>query len=299
MSWKGWMQFRVDQLSSMQKLCDATLRLHFSTKHRPYTDTQSRPVHVGPPLLVRVEVLEHTVDPLSHGKKFSTRKVIAQSHVVSRQRASGYLRINMNVAFSQAAGERTRQFELRTHVLGGHPGSIQLSTNIAGHHSPLLVLFTHELPDESTEAIFDQLSAGKYGKMTKKDNLTPGLLSVLARSARSVHITPPEQATCSHRSTLIKMSEIGLSAVAHPQEFNMTYCVGHCYHVIPMQANPNRHGRLMSLLNSFGRRVEHQVPAPCCGPTKLSGVDLMYWTRTGALVLKYHPEMIVKQCGCW
>ena len=299
----GWMEFRVDQLRSKQQLCNATLRLHFSSR-----SSLHRTMAPGPPLLVRVEVIEHTLDPTSDEERYTTRKVVAQSHVVSRQRLAGWLRINMNAAFTRATPGSTKRFETRLRILGGQQGIIQISTRNPGRNSPLLVLYAHEPQDESSESLFEQLQSDELYSYAK-DNSTMGMITVLARSSRSIHKRiehirnrgPPtaNNVRCGIGQVQVRFSELGLSAVVQPRAFNLTFCKGHCRHVIPAQSNPNRHGQLMSLLNAMSKRRKHQIPAPCCGPIKLIGMDFMYWTRAGALEIRYHPDVTVRKCGCW
>ena len=40
------------------------------------------------------------------------------------------------------------------------------------------------------------------------------------------------------------------------------------------------------------------IPMPCCAPTKLSGLSVLYFDESSNVVLKKYKNMIVKSCGC-
>lgn len=40
------------------------------------------------------------------------------------------------------------------------------------------------------------------------------------------------------------------------------------------------------------------VPPPCCAPTKLAPLDLLYVDDNGDVVMKTFNNMVVEQCGC-
>ena len=56
------------------------------------------------------------------------------------------------------------------------------------------------------------------------------------------------------------------------------------------------HATLQSLLTSV--RVKSDVPEPCCVPSKLQTVTLMYYDENNNIVLKQYPDMMVESCAC-
>lgn len=40
-----------------------------------------------------------------------------------------------------------------------------------------------------------------------------------------------------------------------------------------------------------------RVAAPCCAPTKMSPLSMLYY-ENGEMLLRHHEDMIVDECGC-
>ena len=40
------------------------------------------------------------------------------------------------------------------------------------------------------------------------------------------------------------------------------------------------------------------VPQPCCSPTKLTAISVLYFDDSNNVVLKKYTNMVVKACGC-
>ena len=40
------------------------------------------------------------------------------------------------------------------------------------------------------------------------------------------------------------------------------------------------------------------TPKPCCAPTKLSGISVLYFDESSNVILKKYRNMVVKSCGC-
>jgi bone morphogenetic protein 7 len=55
----------------------------------------------------------------------------------------------------------------------------------------------------------------------------------------------------------------------------------------------------MALNSSFyPLSMSHQVPKPCCAPTKLSAISVLYYLDDANVNLKKYKNMVVKSCGC-
>jgi len=40
------------------------------------------------------------------------------------------------------------------------------------------------------------------------------------------------------------------------------------------------------------------VPQPCCAPTKLSAISVLYFDDSSNVILKKYRNMVVRACGC-
>ncbi|XP_046565763.1 growth/differentiation factor 6-B-like [Haliotis rubra] len=82
--------------------------------------------------------------------------------------------------------------------------------------------------------------------------------------------------------------------IIHPTRFNSKFCYGNCPSPIDMRLKPTNHAMLQSLMRSKRSKV---APAPCCVPTKLEPLSMMY-VEDGEVVVRHHEDMIASECGC-
>lgn len=40
------------------------------------------------------------------------------------------------------------------------------------------------------------------------------------------------------------------------------------------------------------------VPKPCCAPTKLNAISVLYFDDSSNVILKKYRNMVVRSCGC-
>ena len=59
--------------------------------------------------------------------------------------------------------------------------------------------------------------------------------------------------------------------------------------------NATNHAQVQSLLHSVDPRA---VPAPCCVPTELSAISMLYIDDSEKVVLRNYQDMVVESCGC-
>ncbi|KAL9978260.1 hypothetical protein ACROYT_G015758 [Oculina patagonica] len=78
-----------------------------------------------------------------------------------------------------------------------------------------------------------------------------------------------------------------------PDGFSAYYCNGGCYFPLDGLTKPTDHAILQSLLY-----VYVSVPDPCCVPTKLSTISVLYFDDNKTVQLKKMENMVAKECGC-
>ncbi|CAF3848598.1 unnamed protein product [Rotaria sp. Silwood1] len=81
--------------------------------------------------------------------------------------------------------------------------------------------------------------------------------------------------------------------ILQPKRFNAYTCSGSCPNPLSPQYYPSNHAILLSLIHSqkeYGQQ-------PLCVPVRLKPLCLLYYDRD-ELVIKYHRDMIVQECGC-
>jgi hypothetical protein len=59
--------------------------------------------------------------------------------------------------------------------------------------------------------------------------------------------------------------------------------------------NATNHAIVQTLVNLLN---PDSAPAPCCAPTKLNAISVLYYDEKKNVVLKKFQDMVVNSCGC-
>lgn len=101
---------------------------------------------------------------------------------------------------------------------------------------------------------------------------------------------------CRRRPLYIDFKELEWNDwIFAPPGYDAFLCNGTCPVVLPDHLNATNHAQIQSLLHSVDRSV---VPAPCCVPTALSTISMLYVNEMDKVVLKNYEDMVVDACGC-
>lgn len=80
-----------------------------------------------------------------------------------------------------------------------------------------------------------------------------------------------------------------------PAGYETSYCAGACTYGSYDEVNATNHAIIQSVVNIFNA---DSAPAPCCAPTQLKAISVLYIDDKGNIVLKKYQNMAVKSCGC-
>ncbi|XP_066297780.1 bone morphogenetic protein 8A-like isoform X1 [Branchiostoma lanceolatum] len=87
--------------------------------------------------------------------------------------------------------------------------------------------------------------------------------------------------------------------IVHPTGYKANYCAGTCpTPLIAKHLNASNHAFLRNLIRQAKPSKHHSVPKPCCAPTKLSPISVLYREKTGAYVVQKMNSMRAEACGC-
>ncbi|KAL3890851.1 hypothetical protein ACJMK2_003126 [Sinanodonta woodiana] len=112
----------------------------------------------------------------------------------------------------------------------------------------------------------------------------------------NVRMSAPEVQEDTHCRRLplkIKFREIQMLWIHQPEEYEAYYCEGECSHPLVGEGVTN-HAQFQSRLHFY---EPHIVKDPCCVPTELSDLDIVYYVGRDAKndTMK---GMVVEKCGC-
>lgn len=120
----------------------------------------------------------------------------------------------------------------------------------------------------------------------------------LRRRGRRYTVTCGEGVTqCCKQSLYVSFEELGWDDwIIAPKGYYANYCMGECAGS-PRTPDMFRYFHA-HVLEEYRQRNPYASIAPCCAPTKLSPMSLIYFDRDQNIIKSDLPKMIVDDCGC-
>ncbi|XP_066906609.1 inhibin beta E chain [Halyomorpha halys] len=144
------------------------------------------------------------------------------------------------------------------------------------------------------------LNCSHYNEKTKKPFLmieeTSDDLSDMIREKRNINCIEGIN-DCCREKLYVSFSDIGWGNwIIQPKGYEAYYCKGTCLNAASISLSGSAYySVLKKLLLTKGPAMEI---TPCCTPTKLSSVQLIYMDPNGTFIQKTIPDLIVEACGC-
>lgn len=100
---------------------------------------------------------------------------------------------------------------------------------------------------------------------------------------------------CEKQDMVVDFDEIGWGKwIVYPKQFNAFQCSGRCPTPVDQYFEPTNHAILQSLMRLHYKEA---VSRPCCAPTRLAPLSMLYY-EYGEIVVRHHQEMVITKCGC-
>ncbi|XP_070534124.1 bone morphogenetic protein 7-like [Ptychodera flava] len=116
------------------------------------------------------------------------------------------------------------------------------------------------------------------------------------RGGNSADPNSPRQRSCQKRSLYVSFKELGWQDwIIAPEGYFAFYCNGECSFPLNAHMNATNHAIVQTLVHLMD---PNSVPKPCCAPTKLSAISVLYFDDSSNVILKKYRNMVVKSCGC-
>ena len=101
---------------------------------------------------------------------------------------------------------------------------------------------------------------------------------------------------CQKRTLYVSFRDLGWQDwIIAPDGYSAYYCKGECSFPLNTHMNATNHAIVQTLVHLM---TPFNVPKPCCAPTKLSGISVLYFDESSNVILKKYKNMVVKACGC-
>lgn len=83
--------------------------------------------------------------------------------------------------------------------------------------------------------------------------------------------------------------------IVAPDGYQAFYCSGECNFPLNAHMNATNHAIVQTLVHLMN---PVNVPKPCCAPTKLTAISVLFFIDEESVMLKKYKNMVVKSCGC-
>ncbi|XP_011315138.1 bone morphogenetic protein 4 [Fopius arisanus] len=184
--------------------------------------------------------------------------------------------------FTEVTGARWIELDVTELVVLWHEGAIDnLGMDVGVKGSPGAALASPYLNVLSTT-----------GQSRRRRSATDHLMSL--HKGRRTDRPCDTNKCCRHEMTVIFKDLRGFDFIIQPKTFDAGYCKGRC----PPRFNPAHHHALLQSL--IWKENKRKVPRPCCAPSKLSELEILYFDESDSTKLKVASwkNMKVLECAC-
>ncbi|XP_013385477.1 bone morphogenetic protein 7 isoform X2 [Lingula anatina] len=102
--------------------------------------------------------------------------------------------------------------------------------------------------------------------------------------------------SCKRKTLYVSFKALGWQDwIIAPDGYSAFYCDGECAFPLNAQMNATNHAIVQTLVHLM---EPEKIPKPCCAPTKLTAISVLYFDDNSNVILKKYRNMVVKSCGC-
>ncbi|KAH9528374.1 Bone morphogenetic protein 5 [Dermatophagoides farinae] len=101
--------------------------------------------------------------------------------------------------------------------------------------------------------------------------------------------------SCQKRTLFVSFRDLNWQDwIIAPDGYSAFFCHGDCSFPMNTHMNATNHAVVQNLYHIMYRHV----PKPCCAPSQLSSIMVLYFDDNSNVVLKKFKNMVVQSCGC-
>nr|XP_046917142.1 lateral signaling target protein 2 homolog [Dermatophagoides farinae] len=101
---------------------------------------------------------------------------------------------------------------------------------------------------------------------------------------------------CCKQSLYVNFEELGWNDwIIYPRGYHANYCMGECIQLRTPDMLAYFHSHV---LEEYRIKNPYASITPCCAPTKLSSISLIYFDQNHHIIKADLPKMVVNECGC-
>lgn len=110
---------------------------------------------------------------------------------------------------------------------------------------------------------------------------------------KNLHASPTRP--CQRYGLYVSFKDLQWEWIIAPQGYGAFYCGGECGFPAPHNVPYTNHAIIQTLAHLM---QSSEIPKPCCAPTKLSSISVLYIPKETSVHLRKYPKMVAKSCSC-
>ncbi|XP_053309435.1 bone morphogenetic protein 7 [Spea bombifrons] len=105
-----------------------------------------------------------------------------------------------------------------------------------------------------------------------------------------------QKQACKKHELYVSFRDLGWQDwIIAPEGYAAYYCEGECAFPLNSYMNATNHAIVQTLVHFINPDT---VPKPCCAPTQLNAISVLYFDDSSNVILKKYRNMVVRTCGC-
>ncbi|XP_018416051.1 PREDICTED: bone morphogenetic protein 5 isoform X2 [Nanorana parkeri] len=170
------------------------------------------------------------------------------------------------------------------------------SVGLVGRHGPqskqpFLVAFF-----KASEVLLRSVRAANTKRKKQDKNKSSSQQDASKMPSITDHNTSEQKQACKKHELYVSFRDLGWQDwIIAPEGYAAFYCDGECYFPLNAHMNATNHAIVQTLVHLISPEL---VPRPCCAPTKLNAISVLYFDDSSNVILKKYRNMVVRSCGC-
>ncbi|XP_038151195.1 bone morphogenetic protein 7-like [Cyprinodon tularosa] len=158
---------------------------------------------------------------------------------------------------------------------------------------PFLVVFfkVNEVRLRSTRS-----ANGQKGRQSHRSKQQKAVQEALKATEAVTETLGLSKEACKKHELYVSFRDLGWQDwIIAPEGYAAYYCEGECAFPLNSDMNATNHAIVQTLVHFINPET---VPQPCCAPTQLHGISVLYFDDSSNVILKKYRNMVVRACGC-
>ncbi|XP_043543372.1 bone morphogenetic protein 5 [Chiloscyllium plagiosum] len=185
--------------------------------------------------------------------------------------------------------------QLCVEIMDGRTINIR-SAGLIGRHGPqskqpFMVAFF-----KASEVLLRSVRAANSKRKNQNRNKSSSSQDSSRLSSPGDYNSSEQKQACKKHELYVSFRDLGWQDwIIAPEGYAAFYCDGECSFPLNAHMNATNHAIVQTLVHLM---FPDNVPKPCCAPTKLNAISVLYFDDSSNVILKKYRNMVVRSCGC-